>query len=217
MKYALINGSPKLIMKKADPCASHIILQDFKKLLRREHVHNIEDFHIKTPALTEEEMTDLFSCDAWIFSFPIYARGIPSHLLYFMTTLESKMPKLTQPIRVYAIANGARYEGSEAYPLLRMMQQWCVSCGLNWCGGIGVGGGPLHTEPDLFKFRFRLHRSYARCLETLAIACGRSAAALNSSCTPDISKKRYVLYINRTLKKKAKSYGLSTLDLDKQI
>ena len=149
MKCALINGSPKLVMQKADPSASHIILQDFKKCLRREQIHNTEDFHIKTAVLTEEEIKDLFNCDSWVFSFPIYARGIPSHLLYFMTALEARGIKADHTIRVYAIANGARYEGSEAYPLLRMMQQWCALCGLSWSGGIGVGGGPLHTEQEI--------------------------------------------------------------------
>lgn len=88
MKIAMINASPRLLIRKNDVSASYTILQDMRRQLRREHAHDFEDFHVKTASMGSEDIKRLMSCDVWLFSFPVYAGGLPSHLLTFLTQIE---------------------------------------------------------------------------------------------------------------------------------
>ena len=88
MKAALINGSPKVNVDGSDSSVSYEMLQIAKRYLRRRHVHNMEEFHIKTGILGEKEMQRLMECDVWLFSFPVYSSGVPSHLLSVLMEIE---------------------------------------------------------------------------------------------------------------------------------
>ena len=55
MKAALINGSPKVNVDGSDSSVSYEMLQIAKRYLRRRHVHNMEEFHIKTGILGEKD------------------------------------------------------------------------------------------------------------------------------------------------------------------
>jgi hypothetical protein len=217
MKIAMINCSPKLIMQKEEPCASHTILMDAKKYFRRFHVHDMEDIHIKTSSITNEEIELLFSCDTWIFSFPIYAGGIPAHLLRFMTTVEEKAASSKRTgYSICAIANGGLYEGNEALPALSMFRIWSEKCGFRWCGGIGIGGGWIYADTRRAYLNIAHKRTYARKLSSFCEAIAEGHASLSTFCSPDMPKKRFTLYMNRRLRGMARSNGISVMDLDKQ-
>jgi len=107
MRIAMINASPKLMIRKQDTSASYVLLQDLRRQLRREHIHDFEDFHVKTGNLDQETFDALLKCDVWVFSFPIYAGGLPSHLLSFLTELDRKMAGLSPEEKVRAAGERA--------------------------------------------------------------------------------------------------------------
>ena len=214
MRIAMINASPRLLVRKNDVSASYVILQDMRRQLRREHVHDFEDFHIKTASLGEADIKRLMTCDVWLLSFPVFAGALPSHLLTFMTKVEELLQKMDHAeIQVYAVGNGALFEGSVSYPAFRMIGVWCQRCGLSWCGGLGVGGGPTHLVPSVGQIALGHRRSYNRRLGDFAEAVAKRIPTLNTSCSPDMSRKGYVVRRNRRYRAAAKKNGLTGIDV----
>ena len=213
MKIAMINASPRLLIRKNDVSASYTILQDMRRQLRREHAHDFEDFHVKTASMGSEDIKRLMSCDVWLFSFPVYAGGLPSHLLTFLTQIEELCGQKEHPeIKVYAVGNGALYEGSAAYPALRMISVWCGKCEFSWCGGLGIGGGPTHLVSSVGQIALGQRRSYYRRLGEFVEAVAKGIPTLNTSCSPDQSRQGYCIKRNRRYRHYAKRNGLTTPD-----
>jgi len=220
LKTALINGSPKIVMQKSDPCASHALLLAVRRSLRHNHIHDTEDFHVKTGTLSQEELDELFSCDVWIFSFPLYSAGIPSHFLRFMLLAGEYARKKAgrkpvseeitadpedSMIHVYAVVNCGLYEGNEARPVLEMLEQWCESSGFAWGSGVGVGGGMAFANSHILSLGIRKWHSLGRVLSSFAVAVAGKMSAGNFYCSPNVSKKFYVSGMNRYLRKRMKN------------
>lgn len=133
MKVALINASPK-----RSESASKALLDDLKGLFHEEHT--IKEIFLHTPNITEEEIRDMCNYTAWVFAFPLYVDGIPSHLLSCLCKMEH-IGIDCENIRVYAIVNCGFYEGKQASNALAIIKNWCDKTGLVWGAGIGFGGG----------------------------------------------------------------------------
>ncbi|WP_310603674.1 hypothetical protein [Anaerosporobacter sp.] len=133
MKIALINASPKKVES-----ASSTILNDLKSVLPSEY--SIEDFSIHSPYMTEEEIKELSDYSVWVFAFPLYVDGIPSHLLSCLCQIEQYGIK-DKDIRVYSIVNSGFYEGKQNSNALEILKNWCDKVGFTWGMGIGFGGG----------------------------------------------------------------------------
>ncbi|GEM_PF-1968769 len=216
MKTAMINASPKLVMQNTLPSASHSLIQIVKRSLRRNHIHDIEDFHIKTGKVPNDEMRELLNCETWILSFPIYSGGIPAHLMQFLESvrnLSTSFPEkgrptdAEHPIRVYALANGGLYDGNEAQVSFEILEHWCRECGFVWGSGLGVGGGPTFSSAHNVGDRFRLRRSFSRSLLSFSMAVSRQTSAGNFYCSPNIRKGAYVIRMNRLAKRLGRQLG----------
>lgn len=136
MRIALINGSPK-----RKDSSSGILLEALKECLAgREEMAELS-FRLDTVA--EEECRELERAEAWVFACPLYVDGIPGHLLSCFRQLEQvyRQRRDKERIHVFGIVNCGFYEGIQAEPALRIMENWCRKAGFQWCGGIGVGGG----------------------------------------------------------------------------
>lgn len=154
MNGLLINGSPK-----RSGSASAVLLNDLKSLLDREIETTVLNVNAAHPAATAgfsgihwepspaEER--LFSCaDFLVFAFPLYVDSVPSHFLSFLTELERQIQTKgfvsdTRPPAVYAAVNCGFYEGRQAVPALRIVENWCARCGLDYKQGIGCGAGGM--------------------------------------------------------------------------
>ena len=133
MNIALINGSPK-----RKESSSGTLLQDLRSLLPA--THNIKEFAMNKPSLTEAEIIELQSFSTWVFAQPLYIDGLPSHLLSCLCQLEQEL-STDKAIHVYVIVNGGLYEGKQSHHALAIMENWCRKAGLQWGMGIGYGGG----------------------------------------------------------------------------
>ncbi|WP_298483464.1 hypothetical protein [uncultured Ruminococcus sp.] len=141
MTIALLNGSPKI-----KESASRTLLSDLKTFFP-EGTKCVE-IGLHSRNLPENEIELLFRADAWVFSFPLYVDGIPSHLLSILCELEEQYANHPE-ISVYGIVNCGFYEGIQTEFALQILQNWCVKAGYTWAGGVGVGGGgalPMLSE-----------------------------------------------------------------------
>lgn len=81
--------------------------------------------------------------DTVIFCTPLYVDGLPSHLLMFLSEMEKFCTEKNIGLRIYSISNNGFIEGCQSEPILRIFRNFCERSGLEWCGGVGIGGGVM--------------------------------------------------------------------------
>jgi len=134
MKTLFINGSPK---KKFSASEYFIDLQKFfiKGEIKKEKLRNKNDH--------ECILSQLNDIDTVIFAVPLYVDGIPSHVLAFMKVMEKFCKENCLHIKLYVISNSGFIEGNQSRVLMRIFENFCVRSGIEWGGGIGIGGGVM--------------------------------------------------------------------------
>ena len=147
-KTVLINCSPK---KKLS--VSGFIMKCVGWMIRGEK----EYLHLRTPADRQTILQALKDADKVIFVTPLYVDSVPSHMLPFMKEMEAFCKENGLRLKVYAIANNGFIEGRQNEPLMQVMENFCIRSGLEWCGGIGIGGGVmLNVERIMITVMFGL-------------------------------------------------------------
>ena len=147
-KTVLINCSPK---KKLS--VSGFILKCAGLLIRGRK----ETLHLRTPADRPEILRALADADQVVFAVPLYVDCVPSHLLPFLKEMETFCRENSLRLNVYVIANNGFIEGRQNEPLMQVMENFCARSGLEWCGGIGIGGGVmLNVERIMITVMFGL-------------------------------------------------------------
>ncbi|MGX8703696.1 MAG: NAD(P)H-dependent oxidoreductase [bacterium] len=202
MKAALINGSPRVGINHEDVSASQTLLTMSKRYLRKNHVHDYEELHIKTGELTSNVLETLMACDLWILAFPIYCGGIPAHLLRFLQAIEEAVQKSGSPdILVAAMATGNLYEGENCGPALSMMENWARALGLRFTAGLGVGGGPVLALHGPYA-GFRHWRSLGRAMTQFAESASGYEPPHMIFCSPNMRRRTMLIRLSRILKRK---------------
>lgn len=134
MKTVFINCSPKKRF-----CASAYFLGMQRLFVKgkkvTEKLRNKNDY--------ERILNELSDADAVIFCLPLYVDSVPSHVLPFLKEMEGFCKDNHIRLNLYSISNNGFIEGCQSEPLLRVFQNFCDRSGLNWCGGIGIGGGVM--------------------------------------------------------------------------
>ena len=98
---------------------------------------------LRTPADHERILHHLQGAQAVVFCLPLYVDGIPSHVLRFMEQMEKYCKENDLHLDVYCIANNGFIEGRQNEPLMQNFEHFCTRAGLNWGGGVGIGGGVM--------------------------------------------------------------------------
>lgn len=88
-------------------------------------------------------LNELIDADTVVFCLPLYGDGAPSHILPFLKDMEGFCNENSVRLNLYSISNNGFIEGKQSEPLLQLFQNFCARCNLNWCGGIGIGGGVM--------------------------------------------------------------------------
>lgn len=134
MKTVFINCSPK---KHFCASAYFIFLQRLfvggKKVTEK----------LRTPTDHDRILVQLDDAQNVVFSLPLYVDGVPSHVLRFMEKMETYCKEKDLKLSVYCLANNGFIEGRQNEPLMQIFENFCSRAGLNWGGGIGVGGGVM--------------------------------------------------------------------------
>ena len=98
---------------------------------------------LRTPADHERILGQLRDAQTAVFVLPLYVDGIPSHVLRFLEKAETFCKENGLRLRVYCIANNGFIEGCQNEPLMQNFEHFCGRAGLEWGGGVGIGGGVM--------------------------------------------------------------------------
>ena len=147
-KTVLINCSPKRKLS-----VSGFLMRCAGVLIRGKK----EYLHLRTPADHQPILQALKDAGKVVFVTPLYVDGVPSHMLPFMREMEDFCRENGLRMKVYVIANNGFIEGKQNEPLMQVMENFCARSGLEWCGGIGIGGGVmLNVERIMITVLFGL-------------------------------------------------------------
>lgn len=134
IKTVFINCSPKKKLSASafiiNVCCTFVGGSKFKE-------------HLRTKADYKRILDVLKDADTIVFALPLYVDALPSHLLPFLKELEQQSKKDDLELNVYALANNGFIEGRQNEPLMQILENFCLRSGLNWCGGLGIGGGVM--------------------------------------------------------------------------
>ena len=147
-KTVLINCSPKRKLS-----VSGFLMRCAGVLIRGKK----EYLHLRTPADHQPILQALKDAGKVVFVTPLYVDGVPSHMLPFMREMEDFCRGNGLRLKVYVIANNGFIEGKQNEPLMQVMENFCARSSLEWCGGIGIGGGVmLNVERIMITVLFGL-------------------------------------------------------------
>ena len=135
MKTLILNGSPK---KKSS--TSKFLGRMAGMLLTG---CNVQYASLRKKSEYPKIMQCLKDIDTLILTAPLYVDGIPSHVLEFLQQAEEFCIKNGCHFLVYAISNNGFIEGIHNKSHLKMYECWCKRAGLEWGGGVGIGGGEM--------------------------------------------------------------------------
>ena len=134
MKTVFINCSPKKRF-----CASDWFLSLQQLFVGGKKVRE----NLRTPADHDRILEQLRDAQAAVFGVPLYVDGVPAHMLRFLEKAETYCRENGLRLNVYCIANNGFIEGKQNEPLMQVFRYFCCRAGLNWCGGVGIGGGVM--------------------------------------------------------------------------
>lgn len=86
---------------------------------------------------------ELKNAESIVLCLPLYADGPPSHVLAFLEESEKFFLENNLHPNFYCIANNGFIEGRQNEALMQVMENFCCRAGINWCGGLGIGGGVM--------------------------------------------------------------------------
>lgn len=133
MSILLINASPKRIT-----CASKYFLD----LLRMQMAGcKTEQIKLTGPKVFNEIFHRFHDIDALVIALPVYVDGVPSSVLRFMQEAESYIKDNGCRFKLYVISNCGFVEGRQCKHVLSAMRSFAETFGIEWGGGVGIGGG----------------------------------------------------------------------------
>ena len=147
-KTVLINCSPKRKLS-----VSGFLMKCAGVMIRGKK----EYLHLRTPADYPAILEALKDAGKVVFVTPLYVDSVPSHMLPFMREMEACCRENGLRLKVYVIANNGFIEGKQNEPLMQVVENFCARSGLEWCSGIGIGGGVmLNVERIMITVMFGL-------------------------------------------------------------
>lgn len=207
MKIAFINGSPK-----TKDSASEVVLKSLKKHLDNDVI--ISEHHFRTPHLDNKEIEKIADCTVIVIAFPLYADGIPSHVINCFYQMETFFKtKSNNDIKVYALVNCGFYEGKQNALALEMVERWCEKSGVNWGQGLGIGGGGMLTAISKVPDGKGPKKNLWKALKSLANNISTHSSAENIFVSPNIPRFAYKFSAEFGWRQQIKANGLSTKDL----
>lgn len=143
MKTVFINGSPK---KKFS--ASNYFLKLQSVFVKGQKVF----LELRNRSNHKKILEQIVDADIIVFSMPLYVDSLPSHILTFLWDMEDFCKKHKLNLKIYVIANNGFIEGNQNAPLFQVMENFCVRSDIQWCGGIGIGGGVMFNALRIVLF-----------------------------------------------------------------
>jgi multimeric flavodoxin WrbA len=202
MKVLLVNGSPK-----AQGSASAIILDALRE--RIGETARIVSCHAAKQD-SREFIQAARGCNALVFAFPLYADGIPAHLLRLLDEVQHIVAQAAPCTRVYVVVNNGFYEGRQNILALEMMRNFCDCAGLAWGKGLGVGGGGMTGAVPVGHGPLK---RLGLAIDALATAIQKGETAADDLLEPGFPRFLYHAAAHRGWRLQAKRNGLKPRQL----
>lgn len=143
MKTVFIDGSPKKNFS-----ASYYFLKLQSVFVKGQTVF----LKLRNKSNHKKILEQIANADAVVFSMPLYVDGPPSHILTFLQDMECFCKEHSLSLKIYVISNNGFIEGNQNAPLFHVMENFCVRSDIQWCGGIGIGGGVMFNALRIVFF-----------------------------------------------------------------
>lgn len=206
MKIAMINGSPK-----SKNSASGELLRELMACLTTDVT--FKEFCFNTPKIGNEIIDELNLCDVFVFAYPLYVDGIPSHLLSCLRQIE-EIGIQNRSIMVFGIANSGFYEGKQNAIALEILENWCNKLGLQWAMGLGIGGGGSLSRISSTPLGRWPKKSLGIALHTLREHIENKTSAENLYISVDFPRCLYKIGAEMGWKQMIKKNGGKPKDLN---
>ena len=211
-RIALVNASPR-----GGRATTKLILDDFSEALQAYErldanpyasIPQLAFFTWNRPNAFDPR--DLSAFGTIVLGYPLYYDSLPSHAIELLDNLiASRAP--SSNTRLYAVANMGFYEPSQIAPSFHLLENCCARAGIQWHGGLAVGGGGMVSAvadtPRMGIMRRHLSETTDKLI--LAVRCGTDAGTIESRCP--IPRFAYKLAAEAQWRTKAKRNGVRDL------
>ena len=215
VSLCILNGSPKGNNKSN----SDFLIDNFSKVLsdhitiNRYYMNNI----LKNPSLFKE----IIKNDSLLIASPLYADSLPSSVLSFLHSFDDFLKTNDNiNLNVYGMINCGFLEGTQNKTALKILKNFCNRTNLNWCLGIGVGGGEALSGFGSIDSLKGMNGQVYKSFLSLASSIENKTPMLDSDSfvNPSIPKLLYIIAGNDGWKERAKNqYKIKPRDLYKKI
>lgn len=202
-KIALINGSPK-----TKDSASGCVLEALKRNLID---NTITEFSFRNPEI--KDLETICENEVWVFAFPLYVDGVPSHLLSCLYQLEQYLKDKNADICVYAIVNCGFYEGLQNANALDIIENWCIKSKIRWGQGIGIGSGGMLSMINGKSSENGPMKSIMVAIRQMSIQILKKESAKNLYVNANFPRILYKMAAEMGWRQQIKANGLKRKDL----
>ncbi len=157
---AIINASPRGKKSASEYYPNKIV--EYCTELSSSDVH-IDKFYwtgTKKP-LNGSQIMQFTMYDSIIFCFGVYVDSPPSHLIENLQRIEEylyqymkshtygPLGKNIKDTKIYAVSNNGLIHGSNSKHSISTIKYFAQKNGFTWVQGIGIGAGPLYSNPNM--------------------------------------------------------------------
>jgi len=209
-KVLILVGSPKARSTSAS-------LGDHFIGLLRQRGFSADTLHITSILRTADGTRALLSAadgsDIIVLAFPLYVDSLPSPLVRALELLAEHRKGMERPLRqgLLAISNCGFPESKHNDTALAQCRIFCRDAGIEWIGGLGLGGGGMIGGLPLEK-RGRAVRSVISSLELAADALATDTPlpeeAVSLMARPLVPVWLYLLIGHSGWRRQARKFGV---------
>ncbi|MCL2832150.1 MAG: hypothetical protein FWD78_03175 [Treponema sp.] len=131
----------------------------------------------------QETLAEILKTDILLMVFPLYVDALPAPLVGLMTLLEqavntgaaasgADLVLQKNPVKVYAVCNCGFVEPDHIRPALDIIENFCIGVNMEWCGGLGIGGGGFAASQNT-----KIQKGPAAGIHAALQSYGRTIAA----------------------------------------
>lgn len=193
MKTLIINGSPKV-----ENSGSGVLINRLKKYARD---IDFDEISINFKNYKKNISKKINQYNKIILFCPLYADGLPSHLL---EAIENISKNIRNNIKIYAVINCGLIEGIHAKQGLNVIENFSESTDNQYMGGLGFGGcGGIKEMEDGGILKF-FDKRINRKIKKLANSISKNAALPNAYASITMPRWLYRIVADISWKKEAK-------------
>lgn len=159
---AIINASPRG-KRGASEFYANKLIEICKKISNQDF--NIDKFYWNgNKPISSDQIMKFTMYDSIILCFGIYVDSMPSHVTENLQRIEyylyeymrnhtlGQLGKNIKNTKIYVVSNNGLLHGNQSKHAIESLEYFANKVGFMWGCGIGIGAGPLYTNPHMDMF-----------------------------------------------------------------